>query len=301
MTKEILKQKKSKRLSKKLLSKSLKKIKSLYVRKFDESLNIQNLIFSRNKYFVTVYGGCSDTKDQRKHQKKQLKFGLLRYQFSILMVLPIKNCYKTNSHILWFTAHIFPRYILMRRTIYPDSKFLCFWEMSRGIFAFLTGMLYPSLFIHQLYYPQITYIVFALDATAFVDMWDTKLKKKKITPQRSLNKIFFRYVRFHVCYYDKNGILVTHPKCTAVYYLSHSFIIDLIGCLPFDNMLKLVYDVRTKSTFALRRFYMGQASSRFFKLLQLYRLPTAFSYFSMDIFKSMGLFALVFCFPPRVA
>lgn len=66
----------------------------------------------------------------------------------------------------------FYKYILLRRTIYPDSKFLCLWEFFRGIFAFLTGMIYPPMILYYLYFPPSRYIGFILDLTAFADMYD---------------------------------------------------------------------------------------------------------------------------------
>lgn len=96
-------------------------------------------------------------------------------------------------------------------------------------------------------------------------------------------------MRLHVCYYNSMGILVTHPKCTALYYLTHSFMIDLIGALPMDEILRILWDIDITYKLSLTNtYYKGRTIVRFLKLLQIYRLPTAFSYFTLDMFKPLG-------------
>ncbi|KAK4879805.1 hypothetical protein RN001_007951 [Aquatica leii] len=116
----------------------------------------------------------------------------------------------------------FVQYFLMRSTILPDSKFLFIWEFIRYLCAIASGVLF-SLIITNTTTNQVLYaIMISLDAMAWADV----------------------YVRFHVCYYDKNGILVSHPLATAKYYLRRAFIMDVLGVFP----LKLFINTKNPQT-----------------------------------------------------
>lgn len=55
-------------------------------------------------------------------------------------------------------------------------------------------------------------------------------------------------------------------------------------------MLNLVYSVDvTDKKESGSRFYIYQAAARYNTLLQLYRLPDAFAYFTRDCFKPTGV------------
>lgn len=102
--------------------------------------------------------------------------------------------------------------------------------------------------------------------------------------------INYSYIRLHVGYYNKRGILVTHPKYTAVHYLSHAFIIDLLGFLPMQEMLHLFKAVHKHVPDSVAQFYKIQSYLAYTKLLQMYRLPDAFAYFQRDPFKKKSIF-----------
>lgn len=93
----------------------------------------------------------------------------------------------------------------------------------------------------------------------------------------------------HVCYYNKKGILVTHPKYTALYYLKRGFFGDLLGLLPTGHMLYLFVAVHYDDPGSVSSFYTIQGFCNFNKLLQMYRLPDAFMYFQKDILKTKSV------------
>ncbi|XP_071052095.1 uncharacterized protein [Onthophagus taurus] len=108
------------------------------------------------------------------------------------------------------------RVLFLRVTIYPDSKFLMIWEIFRCFFAIFSAILYM---IPPIHLTPFKFVLILLDITAYVDI----------------------YVRMHVCFYNPDGILVTHPLITAKHYFSHGFLMDLLGVLPL-NFASMPYD-----------------------------------------------------------
>ncbi|XP_018319642.1 uncharacterized protein LOC108733088 [Agrilus planipennis] len=102
------------------------------------------------------------------------------------------------------------QYFLLRYTFLPDGKFLIIWETSRCFF-FLVSLLWHCFYFSSTNPLSGQYLAFTLDLFPFLDM----------------------YLRLHVCYYNDEGILVSHPLKTASHYLSHSFVTDFIGTAPF--------------------------------------------------------------------
>lgn len=95
----------------------------------------------------------------------------------------------------------------------------------------------------------------------------------------------FSYIRFHVGYYNEKGILVAHPLYTAKYYLSHAFIIDLIGCFPFDYIVQAI-------TIDLKNYQQVNVYVSGLRLLQIYRFISIFMYYEENILNSINVFIL---------
>lgn len=78
------------------------------------------------------------------------------------------------------------------------------------------------------------------------------------------------YIRIHCQYYNKNGILVTHPWSTMKHYLSTSFIIDLLSCFP-ANFFHIHYIFGAQNAkfvrIFLRVFLKPLHMHRFFSLM----------------------------------
>ncbi|KAF5288618.1 hypothetical protein FQR65_LT11989 [Abscondita terminalis] len=130
----------------------------------------------------------------------------------------------------------FIQYFLMRFTIYPNSNFLFIWELVRSVCAVTCGILFPLIYTNIATDRGLSSIMIFLDAMAWVDI----------------------YLRFHVCFYNDKGILVSHPLFTSQYYLKRAFVVDLLGVFPFKMF------ARTKSPEILTGLQLN-------RLLQMYR------------------------------
>lgn len=160
-----------------------------------------------------------------------------------------------------------------------------YWEIGRGFCAFLTAMVFPLSVHLNLEIPNYMHYIKILDILAVADMYVfTKTKPLYLTI------VICRYIRLHVGYYNKKGILVTHPRYTAMHYLSHAFAIDFIGVLPVQEALYLFKKVHKNVDSSVTNFYRVQSYLAYIKLVQLYRLPAAFAYFQRDPFKRKSIF-----------
>lgn len=160
-----------------------------------------------------------------------------------------------------------------------------FWEIGRAISAFLTGMFYPQAVFMKVIYPNFVYYIIILDILAAIDMYMTCFYMKF-----QISNCCCRYVRFHVGYYNKRGVLVTHPKYTALNYLSHAFMLDLLGVLPLGYLLSLFTAIDYDDPESVEQYYRIFAILSLSKLFQMYRVPDAFAYFQRDIMKRQKVF-----------
>lgn len=94
----------------------------------------------------------------------------------------------------------------------------------------------------------------------------------------------------HVCYYNQKGILVTHPKHTACHYITRGFFGDFMGVVPMEYMLHLFVKINYEDVESISRFYKLQSFIRFNRILQMYRLPDAFSYFEREVLMNKSVF-----------
>ncbi|KAH9636179.1 hypothetical protein HF086_007131 [Spodoptera exigua] len=77
--------------------------------------------------------------------------------------------------------------------------------------------------------------------------------------------------RMLIGYFNEGGILVYHPSSTAAYYLKGAFLMDVVSCLPLENLesaRKDTYDYKLRVT-PTKQFLMLN------RLIQLYRMPSA--------------------------
>ncbi|XP_039281813.1 uncharacterized protein LOC111052522 isoform X2 [Nilaparvata lugens] len=107
------------------------------------------------------------------------------------------------------------RFVLMPITINPNGSFMYSWEISRGVFAFCSSIIFPILPYLMTYKPGMIYVPLFLDFTALADI----------------------YIRMHTCFYNEEGLLVLHPLVTAIHYFSSSFVIDLLAWLPLNYFI----------------------------------------------------------------
>lgn len=165
----------------------------------------------------------------------------------------------------------FVRNFLMRTTILPFGNFLFCWEIVRSICAILSATLFVINPVVTCWECDWRYFLYFLDLMAWIDI----------------------YVRFHVCYYNDKGILITHPLKTACHYATHAFTVDVIAAFP------ILFLFSPNSTKAYKLFTV----MHWVKILQLYRylgliktiaVPDNSYYKIVVIFKYIPLL-LVFC------
>lgn len=152
----------------------------------------------------------------------------------------------------------FVRHLLLRNTFTSYGTFIHCWECFRCIFAFLSVVLFslPFLSTCDNYFRHsctISFVMLFLDLTAWIDI----------------------YVRHHACYFNENGIEITHPLKTAINYWKHGFAVDVAGSLPIYMFIDAIHghisNGHVKAYLKLNR------------ILQMYRFLKAFEYKNNDI------------------
>lgn len=163
--------------------------------------------------------------------------------------------------ILYFLEWGFMRYIMIRKTIDPKSKFFLCWEGFRNctiivdvIVTLLSINLLEGYSVHSDYITGTSRFVAAIDIL----------------------------IRTHCQYYNHKGILVTHPLYTAKNYLQHSFLIDVMGAIPLTmlGISKLFgsnYETQTKGVIRLMT-----------RPVLLYRPLMALNYIEKELHWSKG-------------
>ncbi|XP_074659484.1 uncharacterized protein LOC141912168 [Tubulanus polymorphus] len=141
--------------------------------------------------------------------------------------------------------------MLMNCTLLPRGQFLWYWTIGRLILSFIVVMVTP-MFPAFIYFNAHGMIAaYILDFLCLIDM----------------------YVSFHIGYYNKKNVLVSHPLKTSRHYLKTNFLIDLVSILPFELIGAAV--------FGFQMDYVSVkviALCRFNRILLFYRLPLLFSH-----------------------
>lgn len=148
-------------------------------------------------------------------------------------------------------------------TIYPKSPFYITWECMVCL-----------LICKRLLFSGFR---FNLLAHAYNDYYFT------LRSFDSAEEVFFWvdiYIRMHLQYYNKDGILVTHSLYTARNYIQTNFPVDIMVALPF-RWLDLT------KIFGKRYAYLTEIGiTILFRPVQLYHVLGALSYFQIDTTKS---------------
>ena len=137
----------------------------------------------------------------------------------------------------------------MNVTYHPRSVFQLLWHR----FGFLLAVIHAFITPLQL--------AFLYDNLAF--WWFS----------RSLDVIglIAIYLGFHMAFFNREGVLVSHPLITAERYVFSRFLIDLLGSFPFDIFYNGWYrddaDVLHASAFI-----------RLIRLISFYKIPITFYY-----------------------
>lgn len=122
----------------------------------------------------------------------------------------------------------FVRYFLLKKTFQPTKRFYSTWECFRCAISFFQVTYVLMLTNAALRSSYNKYLEGFFQAVAWLDM----------------------YIRMHCCYYNNQGVLVSHPIHTAQHYFQTSFAIDIYASFPYDyfyihQMFGRVYETQT--------------------------------------------------------
>lgn len=105
----------------------------------------------------------------------------------------------------------------MKRTINIHTWYYASWEIFRCVIAviyIIAAATVPTLIGHMMAPWVLTLTFWVMDFFCYLDL----------------------YIRMHCQYYNKKGILVSHPLYTAKHYIATSFYVDLISFIPIVNL-----------------------------------------------------------------
>nr|XP_022913398.1 uncharacterized protein LOC111424186 [Onthophagus taurus] len=148
--------------------------------------------------------------EEKEHEKKNF------FVYPLMMEKDSFQEYDFFIHYDRLYPFEFLRYFFLRLTIIPDGTFLYVWQWIRSVFVLLTTICYfvPVIIV------EYAWILNVLDVLALIDI----------------------YIRLHVCFYDKNGLLITHPLQTARNYAKSGLLVDIFSIIPFRYMFTVKRD-----------------------------------------------------------
>ncbi|XP_045080549.1 LOW QUALITY PROTEIN: uncharacterized protein LOC123481251, partial [Coregonus clupeaformis] len=147
-----------------------------------------------------------------------------------------------------------------RSAILPSNPLYIRWEFFRCILAITISINSSLLFAFLHYKKELWILSYVLGLFCWIDM----------------------YIRLHVAFYKDN--LKVDTLETAKHYVKTSFLIDLISCFPWEVIGWMVV-----SPFDEKGFYSNSEALHLYAylrvphLLQLYRIPLAFSFWQSGI------------------
>uniref|UniRef100_A0A4W4EST5 Cyclic nucleotide-binding domain-containing protein n=1 Tax=Electrophorus electricus TaxID=8005 RepID=A0A4W4EST5_ELEEL len=160
---------------------------------------------------------------------------------------------------------------LMRNAILPSSQFYIKWEVFRIILSITISIISSTLFAFLHYKIELWIVAYCLGFFCWIDM----------------------YIRFHVAFYNGNS-LTFDPLETAKHYAKTSLFLDFISCFPWEIIGWMLI-----SPFSHNGFYGNSevlhlyAYMRVPHILQLYRIPLAFSFQQSGIAKEKAILTFV--------
>ncbi|GJQ76175.1 hypothetical protein Trydic_g1919 [Trypoxylus dichotomus] len=157
----------------------------------------------------------------------------------------------------WWSC--FLQCFLMRITFTSYGKFLFKYEAFRSVLALATNFLCSSVVIVD--ETSFFYTLLTFDILSWIDL----------------------YMMHHVCYFNRAGLEVSHPVFTAKHYWTHSFLIDLIACVPID------YPFPVKSRVGYRL--------RLNRCLQIRRILAFFNFLNANNISRTGAHDILKYFP----
>lgn len=154
------------------------------------------------------------------------------------------------------------RFVMLNHTINPKSTFFIVWEITHCVFLIIQALIF--LFKYSIlfdYCDTVGHVIVVLKLISWVDV----------------------YIRFHIQYHDEQGLLITHPIKTAKHYLSTSFFIDFLGCIPTAK-------IGFQHLFFSEDAHLNEVIIGLFtNFLQMYRVSGALDYISFSMTSSKGM------------
>ena len=160
------------------------------------------------------------------------------------------------------------KHFLMTATFKPGSKTMNIWYFCIIVIPIYHGLITPPM------------LAFAYDHRT---LWVFNLIVDIIS-------CLCLYLGLHMCYYNEEGILVTHPMYTARNYVRSRFFLDLISSLPLEFIFFAQHPLHPSVTPDRLHFY---AFLRITRLLQFSRIPYVFSHLERDIERKVDLLRLL--------
>lgn len=157
-------------------------------------------------------------------------------------------------------------YLLMPLTIHPDGLFLRIWCGIRIVSIMVVCICGPYYIAVAPYADNMLWIFILTDICAYIDI----------------------YLLLHLAYYNKQGILITHPQMTASNYIRRSFALDVIAVFPIQLIINV--DMNPYQAYGNEVLHIvKQVAYKTWHLnvvLQFHRIPELFNYLESDILKS---------------
>lgn len=149
-------------------------------------------------------------------------------------------------------------------TINPQSKFYLTWEAIICTVAIIRVTMNCTRYNLLAFTKEYSYIMnpidFVIDVFLYVDI----------------------YVRLHIQYYNKNGLLVTNHYYTSLQYLKSNFAVDVLILMPY-------HDAQMTRIFGKSRIFITDViASMLFRNLQLYHVFGFLSYFQIESSKVLS-------------
>ncbi|CAH1992271.1 unnamed protein product [Acanthoscelides obtectus] len=149
--------------------------------------------------------------------------------------------YKQNWGSFWFLA-----WLLLPVSVNPHGLLFKMWCIVRCVSITIVCILQPIALAITTYEEKLHWIIWICQLSLYLDI----------------------YINLHVAVYE-TGYFRSHPAYTARYYLTHSFVLDLVALLPWES---IAYATSTR----YRKYW------RILKLVQVHRVISCVAYFESD-------------------
>ena len=161
-----------------------------------------------------------------------------------------------ESGQLWFIAS----FLCMRSSLLPDYPIHIWWQRLWFALAVCYALITPT---------QVAFLYANIGLLWFTRMLD-------------ILGLILIYAGFHIAYFNHEGVLVSHPLCTAQHYFTTRFFFDFIACFPFDVFVNFWY-LTDDATLHLSAFV------RIIRLVLFYHIPVTFEHWERSLEKNTGL------------